>query len=197
MSESNKKQPTLFKHVPYVTLGSKSKINDYPQGAYTASYNVNGEQKSGKTAAIHINGDDVAYEIAEDWAARKAVEMGCEFREIPKKVLDSRIRSNSSYRSNQEPHSWDEFNNKKFAHKLINDGIKKYGVTAVKERLHYFIEYFDEVAAEAIKAEKIIVEANTLLAKAMVDVFEKTGIDMLNSIQDDSVRAIYQELLTS
>ena len=155
-----------------------------------------GKYKAQKDGNIGVHGEDVAYEIVDFWAQEQAKKLNIPYYCTPKKDLDKRLKGEFVPTTPSKLYNplIAAFSNKGVFKGVVTSAFKAEGYERVKQVLESALEALELINNKDKVEQEKTSEAKDIMAKSMLEIFEKTGVDMQASISDPDVLKIYKEL---
>jgi len=127
-----------------------------------------------------------------------AAELDLVYVPIDKKALDEAISvgSNRPYQQVSTPIKGTTLNNKLHFKGEIRRAFITTSAKRIKEVINEGLLYLDQLVKEKEVVEKERLVGKVALAKAMFEIFINNKIEMKDSIQDEEVLALYNQLKT-
>lgn len=163
------------------------------EGAFTCLVYLDSVLIRTFSRSIAMHGVDVAWEGIMDCAKRASKEHDIPILQRSKEELTKLIGLTSKAKDKNAP--WLGWKNQHTMLTFVKKGIADYDILTVESMMREMLVILEDEAKVERERMKLVDEADTLHAKALVDVFNKTGIDVSGSITNSKVLCIYKDLL--
>lgn len=189
----------------YVTLAIAHIGKSYPEGAYAAQWYKGGSVYKSKTLSLSCNEPQIAYETVDLWAEDNAKAEDMPYKKVSQAELAGRIAKRSNYGSGvnaeKEPAKGNSrkqaviYKNPLWFNACLDEAIKAEGIDRVVDLLQKGLTIANKWKANEKQMIKKNAEAKHLTAVSLLNVFKKTGISVINTVDDEEIKAIYTSLL--
>ena len=143
----------------------------------------------------------IAFEAVELWAEDVAKENNIPFNKVTFEQLDLKLKSGKNIPKDKPLAAKTNarqqaivFKNESWFNACLDEGINLVGIDRVLELMQKGLTIANEYKTNEAQMLKNKAEAKTLIAQSFLEIFDKTGVEMIHSCDDAEVRVIYSDL---
>jgi hypothetical protein len=183
-----------MKKVNYVFLRPVYKSKKYPEGAYEALYTTKEGTNQSKQRALHAHDDKIAFETVDLWAEDIAKEHGGTYEKTTKAELDFLLKNGSARTYKAARVSPTILNNKSQFRAEMKTAFTHVTPKRLKEVINDGLFLLDQLVNDKEKQEEARLSSKQALADSLFRIYQDSGVEMIDTVNDDEVKTLYNKL---